>query len=57
MALPPAEYFGVTRQKGDSRSSYESSRFFQNKCPVTDLCEDARWAGDYLQITNDDFVN
>lgn len=50
VALPPAEYFGGTRQKGDS-SSHQSSHFYQNKCCVTDLCVDARWAGDDLQIT------
>lgn len=47
---PPAEYFGGTRQKGDSRNSHQSSHFYQNKCRVTDLCADARWAGDDLQI-------
>lgn len=51
VALPPAEYFGGTRQKGDSRSSHQSSHFYQNKCRVTDLYADACWAGDDLQIT------
>lgn len=36
VVLPPAEYFGKTRQRGDSRSSHRSSHFYQNKCRVTD---------------------
>lgn len=52
VALPPAEYFGGTRQKGDSRSSHQVHTFsHQNKCRLTDLCTDAHWAGHDLQIT------
>lgn len=51
VGLPPAEYFGGKRQKSDSRSSHHSSHFYQTTCRVTELCADARWAGDDPQIT------
>lgn len=57
VALPPAEYFGGTRQKADSGSSGESSHFHQEKCCVTDSRAVSRWVGDQFQITNDGFGN
>lgn len=57
VALPPAEYFGGTRQKADSGSSRESSRFHREKCCATDSRAGSRWVGDHFQITNDGFGN
>lgn len=57
VALPPAEYFGGTRQKADSGGSHESSHFHQEKCCVTDSRAGSRWVGDRFKITNDGFGN